>query len=67
MASKQILIVLALAFPVLISAKDFKVGDHTGWTINFDYQKWAQDKEFYVGDKLSKLIMNSYFKSTIVI
>lgn len=67
MASKHILILLAIAFPVLISAKDFMVGDHTGWTINFDYQTWAQHKEFYVGDKLSKLIMNPYFRSTIVI
>ncbi|XP_074381166.1 blue copper protein 1b-like [Apium graveolens] len=52
MASKHILILLAIALPVLISAKDFMVGDHTGWTINFDYQTWAEDKEFYVGDKL---------------
>ncbi|XP_047337961.1 blue copper protein 1a-like [Impatiens glandulifera] len=28
------------------------VGDDKGWTLNFDYQAWAQGKEFRVGDKL---------------
>ncbi|KAA8522310.1 hypothetical protein F0562_012983 [Nyssa sinensis] len=28
------------------------VGDDKGWTPNFDYQAWAEGKEFVVGDKL---------------
>ncbi|CAN1245796.1 Blue copper protein [Linum grandiflorum] len=38
--------------PSLASGKDFIVGDNYGWTINFDYQSWAKDKEFHVGDRL---------------
>ncbi|KAJ8747681.1 hypothetical protein K2173_012891 [Erythroxylum novogranatense] len=34
------------------SATDFMVGDDKGWTTNFDYQKWAEGKEFHVGDRL---------------
>ncbi|KAF1002502.1 blue copper protein 1b-like [Apium graveolens] len=52
MASKSIVVFVAIAFLSIVSAKDFMVGDDKGWTINFDYQAWAQDKEFYVGDKL---------------
>ncbi|WOG87360.1 hypothetical protein DCAR_0206584 [Daucus carota subsp. sativus] len=52
MASTRIIILLAIALPALVSAKEFMVGDQKGWTINFDYQQWAQDKEFHVGDKL---------------
>ncbi|KAF4369553.1 hypothetical protein F8388_019422 [Cannabis sativa] len=35
-----------------ITAVEYVVGDEKGWTINFDYQAWAQGKEFHVGDKL---------------
>ncbi|KAJ0716411.1 putative Phytocyanin domain, cupredoxin [Helianthus annuus] len=35
-----------------VSATDFIVGDEYGWTLNFDYQAWAQGKKFIVGDKL---------------
>ncbi|KAM0069859.1 putative Phytocyanin domain, cupredoxin [Helianthus debilis subsp. tardiflorus] len=35
-----------------VSATDFIVGDEYGWTLNFDYQAWAQGKKFVVGDKL---------------
>ncbi|XP_062086389.1 blue copper protein 1b-like [Humulus lupulus] len=35
-----------------ISAVDYIVGDDAGWTTNFDYQAWAQDKLFGVGDRL---------------
>ncbi|KAK3429093.1 hypothetical protein EUGRSUZ_E00500 [Eucalyptus grandis] len=31
---------------------DFMVGDDKGWTLNFDYQAWAEGKQFYVGDNL---------------
>ena len=33
-------------------ATDYIVGDRSGWTINFDYEGWAKDKVFPVGDKL---------------
>ncbi|KAK9079693.1 hypothetical protein SSX86_001366 [Deinandra increscens subsp. villosa] len=35
-----------------VSAKLFTVGDEKGWTLYFDYQAWAKDKEFVVGDQL---------------
>ncbi|XP_050378244.1 blue copper protein 1b-like [Argentina anserina] len=35
-----------------IFATDFLVGDNRGWTINVDYQAWAQGKQLYVGDNL---------------
>ncbi|KAJ9556087.1 hypothetical protein OSB04_010701 [Centaurea solstitialis] len=34
------------------SGKEILVGDDKGWTKNFDYQAWANGKEFYVGDTL---------------
>ncbi|XP_008238714.1 PREDICTED: mavicyanin-like [Prunus mume] len=46
-----ILATLALVSPCML-ATEFIVGDDKGWTINFDYQAWAQGKQFYVGDKL---------------
>lgn len=46
-----ILAIVAISVPS-ISAVEFVVGDEKGWTIKFDYQAWAQDKVFYVGDKL---------------
>lgn len=58
MASKFALIIFAIAFPALVSAKEFTVGDKKGWTINFDYQAWAKGKEFHVGDRLGKLLIS---------
>ncbi|KAI4332498.1 hypothetical protein L6164_017402 [Bauhinia variegata] len=55
MALSRVLIVLALTatiFSTIAMAKDFIVGDEKGWTIGFDYQAWAADKVFDVGDKL---------------
>ncbi|KAK0602094.1 hypothetical protein LWI29_030282 [Acer saccharum] len=49
------LVVFALIstmIPVMTLAKEFVVGDGKGWTTNFDYQAWAQGKDFQVGDKL---------------
>lgn len=51
-----ILATLALVAPSIL-ATEFIVGDDKGWTINFDYQAWAQGKQFYVGDKLGNYIM----------
>ncbi|KAM5572687.1 blue copper protein 1a-like [Rosa sericea] len=54
MASSKLFIVLAILAIVspTILATDFIVGDDKGWTINVDYQAWAQEKLFYVGDNL---------------
>ncbi|KAL6135065.1 hypothetical protein ACLB2K_067293 [Fragaria x ananassa] len=46
-----ILAILAIVAPSTL-ATDFIVGDDKGWTINVDYQAWAQGKLFYVGDNL---------------
>ncbi|XP_040985864.1 mavicyanin-like [Juglans microcarpa x Juglans regia] len=47
-------LVLAIAATLApsILAKEFLVGDSTGWTINYDYESWVKGKEFHVGDKL---------------
>ncbi|KAF5191315.1 hypothetical protein FRX31_019099 [Thalictrum thalictroides] len=58
-------------FPSYIQAKEFMVGDDSGWTIGFDYKTWAKDKEFHVGDKSSKLSLSqscicvSYLRSVL--
>lgn len=49
-----LLFVLATFGPIITSAKDFIVGDQSGWTVGFDYQAWAAGKEFHIGDKLGK-------------
>jgi hypothetical protein len=43
-------------FSTMTMAKDFVVGDKNGWTLGVDYQTWAANKVFRVGDTLSKLI-----------
>ncbi|KAL6327994.1 hypothetical protein AAG906_031338 [Vitis piasezkii] len=54
MASKHLaaLAILAILLPAVAMATEFTVGDDQGWTINFDYEAWAKDKVFHVGDKL---------------
>nr|XP_012466191.1 unnamed protein product [Gossypium raimondii] len=54
MASNKLLMlsVVAIFLPAMAMATDYIVGDDSRWTINFDYQAWAKDKVFYVGDKL---------------
>ncbi|KAJ0013172.1 hypothetical protein Pint_20067 [Pistacia integerrima] len=47
-----LLLVVAAFGPMITSAKDFLVGDQSGWTVGFDYQGWAHGKEFHVGDRL---------------
>lgn len=41
-----------------ISAKEYIVGDESGWSLDFDYQTWAKDKVFYTGDTLGKLFVH---------
>lgn len=58
MASKSFLVSMAIVFAVVaapVMAKDFMVGDDSGWKLNFDYKAWAEGKEFHVGDRLSTL------------
>lgn len=33
-------------------ATDHIVGDDNGWTVDFNYTQWTQDKVFRVGDNL---------------
>ncbi|KAL4576487.1 hypothetical protein LXL04_012582 [Taraxacum kok-saghyz] len=49
------LIVLASS----VSATEYIVGDESGWTLDFDYQAWAKDKVFIVGDTLVFKYANS--------
>ncbi|KAL5709018.1 hypothetical protein ACHQM5_019754 [Ranunculus cassubicifolius] len=53
MASKSLFIILAIVvLPSVVLAKDYIVGDKTGWTLGFDYRTWAKGKQFFVGDRL---------------
>ncbi|KAK4488203.1 hypothetical protein RD792_003946 [Penstemon davidsonii] len=61
-----LMIVIVMMVAVLATpscATDYVVGDYSGWTLGVDYVSWANGKQFYVGDKLSKLILLSYFLS----
>lgn len=46
------LALVAASVPASVMGTDFMVGDDKGWTLNFDYQAWAEGRQFYVGDKL---------------
>jgi hypothetical protein len=58
MASKQMLVFAAAAlaavafFPGLTVATEHIVGDDNGWVLKFDYAKWAETKQFVVGDTI---------------
>ncbi|XP_038695387.1 blue copper protein 1a-like [Tripterygium wilfordii] len=55
MASSRVLLIFSLVAALVSTttlAKEFTVGDEAGWTNGFDYQKWAQGKDFMVGDTL---------------
>ena len=58
MDSKQMFatfVFMAMALlPTTIHAIEYTVGDDHGWTDNVDYQAWANDKVFRVGDILGK-------------
>jgi hypothetical protein len=51
---------IATIFSTMAVAKDFVVGDERGWKLGVDYQYWAANKVFRVGDTLSKLIQFSF-------
>ena len=66
MASKQLNIarvVFAIILLAVAMATKFTVGDDQGWTINVDYEAWAKEKVFWVGDKLGNvaLALNCHF------
>jgi hypothetical protein len=52
---------IATIFSTMVVAKDFVVGDEKGWRLGVDYQSWAANKVFRVGDTLSKLIPFTFF------
>jgi hypothetical protein len=55
MASRNFFILLAaiaVFLPATAMAAKHFVGGKSGWTIDYDYQAWAKDKVFYVGDTL---------------
>ncbi|CAK8571341.1 unnamed protein product [Lathyrus sativus] len=41
-----------ILFSSIAMAADHIVGDEKGWTVDFNYTQWAQDKVFRVGDNL---------------
>ena len=63
MASKQLaaLAIFAIVLPAVAMATEFTVGDDQGWTINFNYEAWAKDKVFHVGDKLGNVAQTITF------
>lgn len=38
--------------PEITKATEYWVGGEKGWTLDVDYQAWAKDKTFKVGDTL---------------
>ncbi|KAJ0714649.1 putative Phytocyanin domain, cupredoxin [Helianthus annuus] len=52
----HIMIVLTLfvvaLLPTTTIATEYTVGDGSGWTVQYDYQAWAKNKDFKVGDTL---------------
>ncbi|KAL6192554.1 hypothetical protein ACLB2K_033641 [Fragaria x ananassa] len=55
MASNKLVTLIAVVLillPAVAMAKDIVVGDDSGWKLDFDYQAWAKDKVFQVGDTL---------------
>ncbi|KAI3688009.1 hypothetical protein L1987_81715 [Smallanthus sonchifolius] len=52
----HIMVVLTIFVVVLLpatpTAMEYVVGDDSGWTIDYDYEAWAQNKHFKVGDTL---------------
>jgi len=55
MASSRVFLIISISMVLLSSvaiATDHIVGDDKGWTVDFDYTQWTQDKVFRVGDNL---------------
>ncbi|KAH7513185.1 hypothetical protein FEM48_Zijuj12G0169600 [Ziziphus jujuba var. spinosa] len=55
MVSNTVIVTFGIAsilFPTAAMAIEYVVGDASGWTIEYDYHAWAENKVFLVGDKL---------------
>ncbi|XP_062185247.1 mavicyanin-like [Phragmites australis] len=50
---RALLLAVLLVTVVPASAKDYAVGDSSGWRTGVDYTAWAKGKTFSVGDTLS--------------
>ena len=46
---------MAFVLPTVAMATEFTVGHDQEWTINFNYEAWAKDKVFHVGDELGNV------------
>jgi hypothetical protein len=51
------LLILLAAVAAPAHAKDYTVGDSSGWTSGVDYTTWASGKTFAVGDNLGEYIL----------
>lgn len=47
-----LLVVFIASLSIIAFATDYIVGDDYGWSAGVDYNAWAKDKTFYVGDVL---------------
>ncbi|XP_077247770.1 blue copper protein-like [Tasmannia lanceolata] len=47
-----VFVIAIFILPAVALATEYVVGDNDGWTIGVDYNDWAVDKKFYVGDVL---------------
>ena len=65
MAFNRFAILIGIAMillPSIATATDYIVGESKGWTNSgFDYQAWAKDKMFNVGDTLGILQLLIHF------
>lgn len=50
---RLLLVIVPLVAVVPASAKDYMVGDSSGWKSGVDYAAWAKGKPFAIGDTLS--------------
>ncbi|QHN91702.1 Blue copper protein [Arachis hypogaea] len=47
------IVIVTIFFPCIAMGTEYVVGDHHGWATGFDYNIWAADKVFKVGDSLA--------------
>jgi hypothetical protein len=65
-SSRLILLAISMVlFSSIAMATDYVVGDEKGWTVDFNYTQWAQDKVFRVGDNLGKYLIKNVILTTI--
>ncbi|GJY70741.1 putative reverse transcriptase domain-containing protein [Tanacetum coccineum] len=59
-ASHSAIMFVATLFvlPASIFATEYIVGDQSGWNLDYDYQAWAKDTIFYVGDSHNVVKVN---------